>query len=175
MDGFVAHVAAFRSIDVVDIRPLKTRAANIHFLQFNVSELSPSRFGVADSVSCLHALEHFGLGRYGDPIAADGHEQGWKAIASIVEPGGWVYLPVPIGQRQRVEFNGHRVFSVPVLLKLVGSGFSVGALHYVDDHGELHTDVPSDGPEAKSSFGLRFGRKSTLVPPRLGLRAGFLD
>mgnify|MGYP006185842181 CR=1 FL=1 len=26
-----------------------------------------------DSLSCLHALEHFGLGRYNDPIQFDGY------------------------------------------------------------------------------------------------------
>jgi hypothetical protein len=32
--------------------------------------------GYCDSLSCLHALEHFGLGRYGDPIDPRGHEKG---------------------------------------------------------------------------------------------------
>ena len=26
-----------------------------------------------DSLSCLHTVEHIGLGRYGDPVNCDGH------------------------------------------------------------------------------------------------------
>lgn len=65
--------------------------------------------GYCDSLSCLHALEHFGLGRYGDQIDPKGFEQGLINMASLLREGGVFYLAVPIGI-DRVEFNAHRVF-----------------------------------------------------------------
>ena len=70
-----------------------------------------------DSLSCLHALEHFGLGRYGDPIDPLGSERGLKNMASLLKEGGIFYLSVPIGI-ERVEFNANRVFDPSKLITL---------------------------------------------------------
>lgn len=109
IDGFVAHVASFREIEVFDIRPITTVIPGVVFRQADL--MNPSETGVeyCDSLSCLHALEHFGLGRYGDPIDPFGYAVGIKNIAGILRSGGVFYLSVPIGS-ERVEFNAHRVF-----------------------------------------------------------------
>jgi SAM-dependent methyltransferase len=70
-----------------------------------------------DSLSCLHALEHFGLGRYGDPIDPNGYERGFMQMISLLKPGGIFYLSVPIGI-DRVEFNANRVFDPRNIHKL---------------------------------------------------------
>jgi hypothetical protein len=110
IEGFVAHVASFREIEVLDVRPITSEIPGIKFKQLDLSMPLPNEFLESyDSVSCLHALEHFGLGRYGDPIDVNGHEKGLKNISSLVSKGGTLYLSVPIG-KERVEFNANRVF-----------------------------------------------------------------
>lgn len=109
VDGFVAHVASFREIEIFDIRPITTRIPGVTFTQ---ADLMNSVAGIADycdSLSCLHALEHFGLGRYGDPIDPKGYESGIRNMAHILRPGGCLYLSVPVGV-ERVEFNAQHVF-----------------------------------------------------------------
>ena len=60
IDGFVAHVASYRKIEVFDLRPLpKSEHENIIFRQVDFMEQKD--LGKSDSVSCLHAIEHFGL------------------------------------------------------------------------------------------------------------------
>ena len=66
--------------------------------------------GSLESLSTLHAVEHFGLGRYGDPIHPDGWRRAAEALARVLAPGGRLYFSVPIG-RERLVFNAHRVFS----------------------------------------------------------------
>ncbi|MEQ7872931.1 hypothetical protein ABDK56_02865 [Sphingomonas sp. ASV193] len=89
IDGFVAHVATFRPIDVIDIRPPpNVDHPNIRFHQADLMNPRQSLAGSFDSVSCLHALEHFGLGRYIDPIDPAGHRKGFEAILALVAPGG---------------------------------------------------------------------------------------
>lgn len=156
IDGFVAHVAAFRSIEVLDIRPLHHRIPNVVFTQADLMAPSPEHLASADSVSCLHALEHFGLGRYGDPIDPDGHLKGLRGLRDLLRPGGMLYLSVPMGT-QRVEFNAHRVFALPYLLDIVRPDFEVVALSYVDDAGELHEDVAHDAAGVTDSFGCHYG------------------
>ena len=74
--GFVSHVASFHEREVMDVRTIIASVPGIEFIRQDVMDLDPSYYSVADSVSCLHALEHFGLGRYGDPVEYDGWEKG---------------------------------------------------------------------------------------------------
>lgn len=108
VDGFVAHVASYREIEVFDIRPIKANVPGIVFRQADLMRLNDSLNECCDSLSCLHALEHFGLGRYGDPIDPLGHEAGFKNMAKMLSAGGTFYLAVPIGDAC-VEFNGLRI------------------------------------------------------------------
>jgi len=123
VDGFVAHVASFREIEIFDVRPISTPIPGVVFKQADLmsSDSMPNEGeGYCDSLSCLHALEHFGLGRYGDPIDPVGHELGIANMASLLEPGGTFYLSTPIGQ-ERVEFNAHRVFDPRRIIQLAES------------------------------------------------------
>lgn len=155
--GFVSHVASFRSIEVLDVRDLKSQIEGIHFFRQDVMELDSDWFGVADSVSCLHALEHFGLGRYGDEVDFDGWRKGLKGLHRLLEPEGILYLSVPTSSRQRVEFNAHRVFSVPFLQKEFEGLFSVENLAFVLDDGSLVQNVEPAGAEARRSFDAQYG------------------
>ena len=100
-DGFIAHVAAYRNIELVDIRPIKSLVKNISITCANLMELPAGMVNYCDSISSLHAIEHFGLGRYGDPIDYFGYLKALQNIAKIVKTGGTFYFSVPIGpQRQ---------------------------------------------------------------------------
>lgn len=109
IDGFVAHVASFRSIEVLDIRPIAREVPGVIFNQADLMSPLTRLKEQFDSVSCLHALEHFGLGRYGDKINPSGHIQALPNIANLLTFNGVLYLSVPIGI-PRVEFNANRVF-----------------------------------------------------------------
>ncbi len=119
-DGFVAHVASFREIEVFDVRPITTSIPGVAFHQADVMNRDTMAAwhagGYCDSLSCLHVLEHFGLGRYGDPIRLRGFEDGFTNLVALLEPGGRFYLSTPIGQ-ERVEFNANWVFDPCTILQ----------------------------------------------------------
>lgn len=120
VDGFVAHVASFRDIEVCDVRPIQAQVPGVLFKQMDLMRsdtISSLDNGGYDSLSCLHALEHFGLGRYGDPINPRGHELGIANMASLLQADGTLYLSIPIGQ-ERVEFNANRVFNPVNMVRL---------------------------------------------------------
>lgn len=144
IDGFVAHVASFRSIEVVDIRPQSATVENITFIAADLTNGS-AELGVSDSVSCLHALEHFGLGRYGDRIDPRGHERGLGHLASLLARDGVLYLALPVAAVARIEFNSQRVFTLTQIWSLLQTtGLTVLELALIDDGGKLHTVKPSE-------------------------------
>lgn len=160
-DGFVAHVAVFREIELLDIRAQESKTPNIKFRQADLMNLPADMENYCDSLSSLHAVEHFGLGRYGDPVQYDGYKSAIDNMYRILEPGGRFYFAVPIG-RQRIEFNAHRVFAVRFLQELFADRFRIDAFHYVNDAGDLFEDAAlegsgPEGPGADENFGCRYG------------------
>ena len=156
IDGFVAHVASFREIEVLDIRELSNTIQNIHFRRFNLIDKSFGLQDYCDSLSCLHALEHFGLGRYGDEINYNGHLTGWENIYKTLKKGGKLYFSVPIGP-QRIEFNAHRVFSVNYLLDLIGDRYNIDSFSYVDDSGNLCSNASLEKSRIDKNFSCTYG------------------
>lgn len=155
-DGFIAHVAAYRKIELVDIRPIKSKVKNISITCANLMELPAGMVNYCDSISSLHAIEHFGLGRYGDPIDYFGYLKALKNIAKIVKTGGTFYFSVPIGP-QRIEFNAHRVFSIKYLLDVLSENFSIKAFSYVNDEGDFFENVELTEKNILSNLGCTYG------------------
>ena len=157
VDGFVAHVASFRPIEVIDIRPLKPSIHNVRFIQADLMKVgNGSLVDYCDSLSCLHALEHFGLGRFGDTVDYDGHLAGLRNLSLMLKSGGKFYLSVPIGP-QGVQFNAHRIFSVQYMLALLREQFKLDCFSFVDDDGILHENVVVGAEDSKVSFGCIYG------------------
>lgn len=144
VDGFVAHVASFREVEVFDVRPISTQIQNIKFTQADLMSsagLPAGGRGYCDSLSCLHALEHFGLGRYGDPVDPVGYQRGFANMALLLRSGGVFYLSVPVG-RERVEFNANRVFDPSSIVKQGEvNGLVLQGLTVIEEGGVV-TEVP---------------------------------
>ena len=159
IDGFVAHVASFRTIEVMDIRPLAPSHERITFLRRDLMAPGDDIAEITDSLSCLHAIEHFGLGRYGDPIDPEGHLKGFRTLHAMLESGGTLYLSVPIGA-PGVHFNAHRVFAPGDVPAWLPDGFDLARYDFVDDDGALHTQATiADTPPLRYGCGVYTLRK----------------
>jgi hypothetical protein len=136
IDGFVAHVASFREIEILDIRAIsKSEHPNIIYTQADL--MNGSEYEVTDSLSCLHTIEHFGLGRYGDPVNPLGYLTGFKNLIRMLKPGGILYISFPIGSQNEVHFNAHRVFHPLDIFSWGTSELNLISFDYVDDLGNL--------------------------------------
>jgi len=155
--GFVSHVASFREIDVLDVRPLEVQIPGINFIRADVMKVQDSLKESTDSISCLHALEHFGLGRYGDSIDYEGWDKGLESITSMLKVGGIFYLGVPTGRIQRTEFNAHRIFSLSFLRAKLVDLYEIENLSFVRDDGALLTNIDPNGRDVENSFHADYG------------------
>lgn len=140
-DGFVAHVATFREIEIFDVRPSEAKIPNMNFKQSDLMQPQEQYENYCDSLSCLHALEHFGLGRYGDPIDIQGHIKGFKNLVKILASNGTFYFSVPIGE-ERIDFNGMRVFDISTILNLAKvHSLELKTFSYINDAGDLNENI----------------------------------
>lgn len=155
-DGFVAHLAVFREVEIFDIRSNQSKVKNITSVQADFMQLSEHLYDYTDSISSLHAIEHFGLGRYGDTIDAYGHLKGLDSLRKALKPGGKFYFSVPMGP-QRIEFNAHRIFSLSYLLSVFSKHYQLDQFSYVDDAGDLHENTPLSDEKISNNYGCDHG------------------
>lgn len=107
---YLGFFAAIAPTDFVDIRPAVLHMPGVTEKEGSVLAL-PYDSASLPSLSCLHVVEHIGLGRYGDPIDPRGTELACAELARVLAPGGTLYVSLPVG-RPRVSFNAHRVHGV---------------------------------------------------------------
>lgn len=157
IDGFVCNVATFREIEVIDIRPSPGKIAGVMFHQLDIMQDLPDAWvATTDSLSCLHTIEHFGMGRYGDAIDPLGHEKGLAQLKRMVAPGGTLYLSTPIGP-QRIEFNAHRIFAASTLVGWFLEGWEIVKFSVIDDENRLREHVNWRESDLANHFGCKTG------------------
>lgn len=132
-------LSAQQATTFVDYRPLKAKLPGLDSMAGDILNL-PFADDSVQSLSCLHVIEHIGLGRYGDPIDPQGSVKAALELQRIVSPGGKLFLSLPIG-RERVCFNAHRVHAPATVLALFPR-MKLLEFSYVDDAGCYHEAQP---------------------------------
>ena len=133
LSGFIRTTFAdYRPLQVV-LPGLNCQSGDINHLSFEDNSIT--------SLSCMHVIEHIGLGRYGDPLDPDGSIRAAKELQRVLKPGGHLFLSVPVG-RERVCFNSHRIFA-PDRITVLFSGLKLISFSYVSDDGQFFNGRPT--------------------------------
>lgn len=152
VDGFIAHLlASMMKVVLIDIRPLSVEIPGLYFQQGDAVSLSNIQDNTIESLSSLHAVEHFGLGRYGDSIDPDAWKKAIHEMARVLKPGGTLYLSVPIGDKERLYFNAHRVFDPQTITDEL-SPLKLEKFAYIKDMKIFESDVGSS-QDAYGTYG----------------------
>jgi SAM-dependent methyltransferase len=106
---FPSIVSAFLPIEFYDYRPAELQLDQLSAQRGDLLDL-PFADRSLSSLSCMHTVEHVGLGRYGDPIDYDGDLKAMNELQRVLAPGGSLLFVVPVG-RPRIVFNAHRIYS----------------------------------------------------------------
>ncbi len=114
---FATIVSAFVPVDFYDYRPADIKLSNMCSAAADLCKLSFADGSIA-SLSCMHTIEHIGLGRYGDPIDPNGDKLALAELERVVAPGGNLLIVVPVG-KPRIQFNAHRIYSPQMLRELL--------------------------------------------------------
>jgi SAM-dependent methyltransferase len=132
LDGFVAQVLARRPVIYVDIRPLRCNVAGLEYRRGSLLEL-PFPDGSVSSLSCLHVIEHIGLGRYGDKVDPAADLAGAAELGRVLAPGGMLLVGTPVGV-ERMCFDAHRVYD-PSTIQAAFAGLTLKEFSLIDDAG----------------------------------------
>lgn len=107
---FVTSVSAFVPVTFIDYRPAHLGLSGVESREGSLMRL-PYDDRSVESLSCMHVIEHVGLGRYGDPIDAEGDLKSARELVRILAPGGWLMMVMPVGGEARIQFNAHRIYT----------------------------------------------------------------
>jgi hypothetical protein len=127
----------------IDYRPLKARLPGLAPVGGDITRLPLADTSIT-SLSCLHVIEHIGLGRYGDVVDPEGYFLAAQELARVLAPSGRLYITVPVGE-PRVCFNAHRVFA-PKHVEAMFRPLTLESFAYVDDRGEFKMDASTRDP-----------------------------
>lgn len=121
LDGFITHLLASGiEVTMIDVREFPGEVEGLHTVVDDATSLKQITDNSIESFSALCSLEHFGLGRYGDPIDPEACFKCFDNIQRTLKEGGRLYISLPIG-KERVEFNAHRVFYPSTVIECFGS------------------------------------------------------
>ena len=106
---FATLVSAFIPVKFYDYRPADVRLSNLTAGAADLTSL-PFEDGSVESLSCMHVVEHIGLGRYGDSLDPNGDLKAVAELRRVLAPSGTLLFVAPVG-KPRVAFNAHRIYS----------------------------------------------------------------
>ena len=132
---FATTLGIIKPTIYLDFRPIRVTNNNFLSSAGNILNL-PFKNNSIESLSCLHVIEHIGLGRYGDGVNPNGHIHGINEIIRVLAINGNLLISTPIGKK-RVCFNAHRIFN-PFDFVSFFPKFQLLEFSYVDDQGTYH-------------------------------------
>jgi SAM-dependent methyltransferase len=114
----LAFSSIFSAVIPIDFYDFRTAKLTLSGLKCGVAELTDLHFesGSISSISCMHTIEHVGLGRYGDPLDANGDLKAIQELKRVTAPGGNLLIVVQVG-RPSLQFNAHRIYSYEMILE----------------------------------------------------------
>lgn len=107
--SFSSIISAVVPVKFYDYRPAKLNLSNFESEFADLLKL-PFEDNSIESLSCMHTVEHIGLGRYGDPLDANGDLKAIEELKRVLAPGGNLLFVTPVG-KPVIQFNAHRVYS----------------------------------------------------------------
>ncbi|MBS1531836.1 MAG: DUF268 domain-containing protein [Bacteroidetes bacterium] len=106
---FSAMVSAFIPVEFYDYRPADVKLSNLSCKKGDLLNL-PFADNSINSLSCMHTIEHVGLGRYGDEIDYDGDLKAAKELTRVLAEGGNLIMVTPVGM-PKIIYNAHRIYA----------------------------------------------------------------
>lgn len=150
---FCSMLSAIVPTDFYDYRPADLVLDNLTSTFADLTNL-PFADNSVPSLSCMHTVEHIGLGRYGDSLDYDGDLKAVAELKRVISPGGSLLFVVPLGRESVICFNAHRIYDKQQVLTLFNDMELVDFTLIPEDgkDGGLVLD-PSDELLAKQFYG----------------------
>ena len=131
---FCSIISAFIPVEFYDYRPAILNLDNLYSGRIDLTNLKFSSNSI-ETLSCMHTVEHIGLGRYGDPIDPEGDVKAINELKRVCTVGGDLLFVVPVGV-PKISFNAHRIYDPQMIIDLF-EGFALREFSLVTDKNEF--------------------------------------
>ena len=131
---FSTTISAFVPVRFYDIRPPIIKLDNLETGKVDLISL-PFEDESFHSLTCMHVVEHIGLGRYGDQVDPDGDLMAMKELERVTAKLGNLLFVVPVGI-PKIQFNAHRIYSYRMICDIFSS-MNLIEFSLIDDKGNL--------------------------------------
>lgn len=142
---FSGIVSAFIDIDFYDYRPADLYLSGLESKKGDLNNL-PFGNNSIESISCMHTIEHIGLGRYGDKIDPKGDIKAINELKRVVRVNGNILFVVPVGE-PKIEFNAHRIYSYKQIIDYFGENFTLKEFSLIPEKTENGGIIMNARPE----------------------------
>ena len=113
---FSGIVSAFVPVKFYDYRPANLKLSNLESESADLTKLNFENNSI-NSLSCMHTIEHIGLGRYGDQIDPNGDIKAIIELKRVLAENGSLLFVTPVG-KPKIEFNAHRIYSYEMIMEM---------------------------------------------------------
>lgn len=107
---FSTIISAFIPVEFYDYRPAFINLSNFKTGHVDITKLVFDDESIG-SLSCMHVVEHIGLGRYGDQLDPDGDLKAILQLKRVLAKNGNLLFVVPVGKKPKIMFNAHRIYT----------------------------------------------------------------
>jgi SAM-dependent methyltransferase len=128
--NFCTSICSVIPTTFIDYRPARLILDQLTCKSGDITDDSQWQENTYDSVSCMHVVEHIGLGRYGDKLDINGDLTAMSNLMKIVKPGGRLLFVAPTGIPE-IYFNAHRVYSAQWIIDFFSSQFELNEFYYI--------------------------------------------
>lgn len=136
---FCSILSAFIPVDFYDFRPAALNLNHLKSLRGDLMNLDFESNSI-ESISCMHTIEHIGLGRYGDPMDPDGDLKALNELKRVCAINGSLLIVVPVGI-PKIAFNAHRIYDPGSIISYM-DGFKLKEFALVTDANEFINNAP---------------------------------
>lgn len=133
--NFMSHISAFIPTEYYEYNVPKIELDNLKIDHCDLLSL-PFADNSVFSLSCMHVIEHIGLGRYGDAFDLDADLKAVNELKRVLAKNGHLLFVVPISSYPRIEFNAHRIYSYKMVLEMFES-FNLKEFCLIPDSGKI--------------------------------------
>ncbi len=131
---FCTMVSACIPVEFYDYRPANPTLSGLVSKRADLTDL-PFADNSVESLSCMHVVEHVGLGSYGDPLDPDGDLKAIAELKRVLSIKGTLLFVTPVG-KPKIRYNAHRIYSYEQIVSYF-SGFRMEQFSLVNEFGQF--------------------------------------